>query len=317
MNPMRTADPRMPSSAVDLLPTRCAICGSEGNATELYPANFGSEAFDPAVFSARRLPDRTHYRQVKCRQCGLVRSDPVAPPELITHLYARSAVTYWNEIADLKQTYGRYLARLEEFGAAKDALLEIGCGNGFFLEQAREQGYRSVRGVEPSQEAVASAGDLVREQIVCDVMRPGLFEPDQFDVVCLFQVFDHIAEPGVLLDECLRVLKPGGFVLAINHNVEAISAKLLGERSPIIDIEHTFLYSPATMSQIFREHGFEVRRVGSVHNRYSMRYLTRLLPLPDVLKRPLLGWLEGHAVGALRLSVPLGNLHLVAQRPRR
>lgn len=313
---MRTADPQTPLRAVDLEPTRCAICGSEGNATELYPANLGSEAFDPAVFSARRLPDRTHYRQVKCRECGLVRSDPVAPPELIARLYARSAVTYWNEIADLKQTYGRYLARLQQFGAAQDALLEIGCGNGFFLEQAREQGYRIVRGVEPSRDAVAGASDLVREQIVCDVMRPGLFEPDQFDVVCLFQVFDHVSEPGVLLDECLRVLEPGGFVLAINHNVEAISAKLLGERSPIIDIEHTFLYSPATMSRIFRAHGFAVRRVGSVQNRYSLRYLTRLLPLPDALKGSLLGWLERHSIGALRLSLPLGNLYLVAQRPR-
>ena len=51
---------------IDLVPTRCAICGAEGNAVELYPANLDFEAFNPSVFSARRLPDRIHYRMVKC-----------------------------------------------------------------------------------------------------------------------------------------------------------------------------------------------------------------------------------------------------------
>lgn len=302
---------------VELKPTRCAICGSEGDATELYPANFGADAFEPAVFSARRLPDRIHYRQVKCRRCGLVRSDPVAPPELLGELYAKSSVTYQDEIADLQRTYGRHLARLDRFGARRDSLLEIGCGSGFFLEQAREQGFRTVRGVEPSREAAGLAAAGIREQIVCDVMRPGLFAPEEFDVVCLFQVFDHVPDPAALLDECWRVLRPGGLVLAINHNVEAVSARLLGERSPIIDIEHTFLYSPATMARIFSDHRFEVRSVGPVYNRYSLHYLTRLLPLPAAVKRPLVGALSRHALGRLRLSVPLGNLYLVAQRPAR
>ena len=120
--------------SVELRNTRCAICGTEGNARELYPANFDLQALNPAVFSARRLPDRVHYRLMKCNACGLVRSDPVAPPELLAQLYHQSTFTYTDEVADLKRTYGRYLARLDSCGARKDALLEIGCGNGFFLQ---------------------------------------------------------------------------------------------------------------------------------------------------------------------------------------
>jgi tetratricopeptide (TPR) repeat protein len=63
---------------VKLRNTRCAICRTEGNASELYPANFDLQALKPAVFSARRLPDRVHYRLVKCNTCGLGRSDPIA-----------------------------------------------------------------------------------------------------------------------------------------------------------------------------------------------------------------------------------------------
>jgi len=112
---------------------------------------------------------------VKCSTCGLVRSDPVAPPELVAQLYRQSGFTYGDEVADLKRTYGRYLAELDKYGARKGALLEIGCGNGFFLQQALAQGYSSVRGVEPSRAAVSQAAPEVRDGIVCDLMRPGLF----------------------------------------------------------------------------------------------------------------------------------------------
>src|SRR5260221_2621171 len=110
-------------TAISLWATRCAICGTEGNAAELYPANFDFEALNPTVFSARRLPDRIHYRLVKCRACGLVRSDPIASPELLAQLYAQSAFSYGDEVADLRFTYGRYFAELERYGARKEALL--------------------------------------------------------------------------------------------------------------------------------------------------------------------------------------------------
>jgi SAM-dependent methyltransferase len=300
---------------VELRNTRCAICGTEGNAAELYPANFDLQALNPAVFSARRLPDRVHYRLVKCKTCGLVRSDPIADRTLLAQLYHASAFTYTDEVADLKRTYGRYLARLDNFGARKDALLEIGCGNGFFLQQALAQGYRSVRGVEPSRAAVSQAAPEVRDSIRCDLMRPGLFAPGEFDVICLFQVFDHLPDPAALLDACFAALRPGGLVLCLNHNVAAVSARLLGERSPIVDIEHTYLYSPATMERLFTARGFRIRKAGSARNRYSLRYLVRLLPLPAGPKQAALGWLERHRIGRLRLCVPLGNLYLVAQRP--
>src|SRR5450432_3089909 len=149
-------------SQVALHPTRCAICETEGNATELYSPNFALDAFNPEIFSARRLPDRVHYRMVKCNKCGLVRSDPVADPQTLAQLYARSTFDYGEEVEGLKRTYGRYLAKLENFGVKKNALLEIGCGNGFFLEEALRQGYQTVRGVEPSSEAVSKADDRVR-----------------------------------------------------------------------------------------------------------------------------------------------------------
>jgi SAM-dependent methyltransferase len=294
-------------------PTQCAICRTEGNASELYPANFDITDFNPEIFSARRMPDRIHYRMVKCHTCGLVRSDPVADTATLGELYRQSNFDYGTEVPNLRRTYGRYLDRLEPFGVHQHSLLEIGCGNGFFLEDAQARGYADVHGVEPGSQAVAMAPPAIRGRIVCDMMRPGLFAEASFDVVCLFQVFDHLPDPAGVLAEAHHVLKPGGLVLILNHNVNALSARLLGERSPIIDLEHTYLYSPETLARLVRDQGFTMLKTGAVLNDYSLHYLARLLPLPGFLKHPLLALLRGTPLGRLHVPVPLGNLYLIAR----
>jgi SAM-dependent methyltransferase len=302
-------------ATIELRATRCAICGSSGNATEMYPANFTNAAFTPAVFSARRMPDRVHGRIVRCDTCGLVRSDPMAEPAALVDLYQRSTFDYADETKNLRSTYGRYLRKLEAFGAQKTSLLEIGCGNGFFLEEAMVQGYVDVRGVEPGAEAVAKAEPLLREKIACGLLRPGLFEPDSFQVICMFQVFDHLFDPVSVLSECGRLLRRGGLLLILNHNIDSVSARILGERSPIIDVEHTYLYSPGTLTRLLEAQGFCVRRSGVAWNAYSLRYLFRLLPFPAGLKQAILAALDATRIGRLRFALPLGNFYTIAQKP--
>ena len=296
--------------------TACAICGPGVSATELYPATFTPADLSPAVFSARRLPDRVHYRMVRCDRCGLIRSDPVADAATLADLYRESSFDYEPEVENLKLTYGRHLAGLDGLGARHGSLLEIGCGNGFFLDVAREAGYAEVRGVEPSAAAVELASPGTRPAIVQAMFRPGLFPPESFDVACLFQVFDHVPDPRALLAAVHEVLRPGGLLLCLNHDVESLSARLLKDRSPIIDIEHTYLYSRATQGSMLELEGFEVAASGSVRNTYSLAYLVRLLPLPGSLKRPLLSLLRATRAGGLRASVPLGNLYAVGRRVR-
>ena len=280
----------------------------------MYPATFGPEHLSAAIFSARRLPDRVHHRVVSCDGCGLVRSDPVAAGDVLAGLYRESTFDYAAEVGNLKRTYGRYLARLDRHQGAKGALLEVGCGNGFFLERALELGYRSVRGVEPSHAAIAGARHDIRPLIVEDMMREGLFGESAFDVVCLFQVFDHVPDPRSLLRAVHRSLRPEGLLLVLNHDVGSRSARLLKDRSPIIDIEHTYLYSRSTLRRILELEGFQTLEEGSVRNTYSVRYLARLLPLPQAAKSALLGLLERTPIGRLRASVPLGNLYAVGRR---
>ena len=295
--------------------TVCAICGPGTASVVLYESTITPADLTPGVFSARRLPDRVHYQMVRCASCGLVRSDPVIASDRLHQLYDESTFDYASEVGDLRSTYGRYLERLRRRGGEQHSILELGCGNGFFLQEALGHGYTHVRGVEPSTAAVASADSSIRPGIVCDIMRPGLFPDDSFDAVCMFQTFDHLPDPGAVLDAAMAALRPGGRLLCLNHNVQAMSARLLGERSPIIDVEHTYLYSPDTMARIFSLHGYRIVELGRVFNTNSLRYLMHLLPLPGRAKRTLTRSVGAARLDRVRLRLPLGNVYLIAEKP--
>jgi SAM-dependent methyltransferase len=300
----------------ELLPTTCAICGTKDNASVLYPANFDVAAFSPDVFSARRLPDMLHYQIVRCRACGLVRSDPVADAGLLQMLYQQSSFTYSDDTPNLVKTYGRYLRKTEKYQISKEHLLEIGCGNGFFLEEALTQGYKQISGVEPGQEPISQAKPEIQPRIVCDMMRAGLFSPASFSLICMFQTFDHIPEPNALLEECFNILQPGGILLFLNHNIEAISSRVLKEKSPIIDIEHTYLYRPATIQRLFEKHGFHVLEVNPAWNMIRLYSLLRLFPFPRGIKQKILNFVGSTALDKIRFTLPLGNLYIIAQKPK-
>jgi SAM-dependent methyltransferase len=301
----------------NLIQTSCAICGTLANAKELYPSNFSLQNFTPEIFSARRLPDKIHYRIVRCQTCGLVRSDPIIDPETLATLYANSSQTYDNEVSNLMDSYVIYLdkaVRCLSGSIKKGQLLEIGCGSGFFLEKALEYGFDHVQGIEPSHQAVEKSTPQIQPNIICDILRPGLLQSEHFDLICMFQVFDHIDAPGTLLDECKKALKPGGGILFLNHDIKALSAVLLGERSPIIYIEHTCFYDQTTLQRIVMQHGLTVREVGPVTNKISLSYLVHLLPLPKGVKSSLLNNLMIKPLGKINFPLRLGNLYLVAQK---
>lgn len=292
----------------------CALC-SGGDDVELYPATVRDDDFNPSTFSARRSPDRIHYRMVRCRGCGLVRSDPVADQAVVGALYRSSRFDYHDELPNLVRTYGRQLGRLAAGRHSSSALAEIGCGSGFVLAEARRQGFSRVVGVEPSEDAVGQAEPSVASSIVCDVLRPGVLAPEAFDVVCLFQVLDHLPDPRSALDLCRSALKPGGALLVFNHNVRAVSARMLGCRSPIVDVEHTFLFDPRTLSELCRSVGLEVERARPAWNWCSVRHLLHLAPLPPKVRTAAVGAVERVGIAGASLPLPLGNLCVVARKP--
>lgn len=289
------------------------MCGSN-RYTVLYKENFNIDEINERTFSARRLPDRIHYQMVVCKKCGMTYSNPILEPEKIEKLYRQSFTDYDAHVENLRITYGAYIRRLEDFGVKKGKFLDIGCGTGFMLEEALDQGYKEVWGVEPGKKSVQKAPKHIQKNIIVDVFRPGIFKRNYFDVITCFQTFDHIIEPNELLAECFKILKKGGMVLFFNHDIQALPNRILGEASPIIDIEHTYLFNKKTMKKIFTKHGFKVLAVESAYNVHNVAHWALLAPVPKFFKLPLRVALKFFRLAGIRVKMYLGNFVLYAKK---
>lgn len=297
---------------MEYIEKKCLFCGEkekeqeEEKVEELYPRNFQDSDLTPEVFSARRRPDHFHYRIVRCGSCGLVFSREILPQAELERLYSQSAVTFNQYAPVIRRDYWRflrpYIDRIERGRA-----LEIGCSNGFFLEELLAQGFQEVYGCEPSYKAKAEAAKSVQNNIFSGVFKTGVYERDHFDLVCSFQTLDHLADPAEAVRITREILKPGGLAYFITHNVDSFQARLLRENSPIFDVEHIYLFNKKTLARLFEKSGFEIVTVGNIKNSYPLEYWLEMLSL-DKLSAAA----KVLKVGNVRLPIAAGNIGIIA-----
>lgn len=108
-----------------------------------------------------------------------------------------------------------YMSEKWEFSTAisllpmKSSILEVGVGEGHFLQRARDGGH-DIEGVELNPKGATRAralGFTIHEASLDQLKAAGL---GGFDAICSFQVLEHVSEPRRFLEDMLSLLKPGG-----------------------------------------------------------------------------------------------------------
>jgi len=127
---------------------------------------------------------------------------------------------FYKELATHRENY--YSRRWEHKKALKsinraDKVLEIGSGFGSFLELLIENDCKDVRGIELSELAVQRCkekGLNVDSKLIED-----FDESTKFDVICSFQVLEHVYDVNSFLNSAIRLLKSGGkLIIGVPNN---------------------------------------------------------------------------------------------------
>lgn len=90
-----------------------------------------------------------------------------------------------------------------------ERVLEVGCGKGGFVEKLKNDGF-DVTGIELNSSAAAYANEKGLPVYPLDLRRLRRQSFDLFDVVCSFQVLEHVPDPRLFIEECLTLLKDKG-----------------------------------------------------------------------------------------------------------
>lgn len=298
-----------------MIAIHCALCGTREKTRTIFQQNFRQIEITSATFSARRTPDRIHYRIVQCLRCTLIFSTPILPNEKILTFYKKSDFFYDTESKYLAKTYVEILQKASPNLIKKNLkLLDIGCGNGFFLEEVIKLGLKDVWGVEPGAASVEKASKKIKPRIKADIFKNGLFPKNSFDLVCCFHTLDHIVDPNMFLRNVYSVLKPGGSICFVVHDTDGLSVKLFGEKSPIFDIEHVYLFNKRSLTGIFKKNGFRDIKTFSVINKYPFSYWLRMSPFPKAFKDFALRTLGHIGLLGIPIRIPAGNIGIIARK---
>jgi SAM-dependent methyltransferase len=143
------------------------------------------------------------------------------------------------------------------------SLLEIGCGHGNMLIEARNQGYQ-VHGLEYSADAARVANDKVRAEVVrVGALTRDTFPEQSFDVCILADVIEHVRDPASFVQDIRRILKTGGVIFIATPSTASWSARLLGQHWMEYKPEHLFYFDRNTLTRLMSNAGFDQIEISS------------------------------------------------------
>ncbi len=136
-------------------------------------------------------------------------------------------------------------------------LFEVGCGSGAMLNRMQERGWR-VEGIDFDSAAVAQACSFGLQVRVGDILKTDL-TADTYDVVVMSHVIEHVPDPQSLLRECWRLLRPGGRLVVVTPNSQALSRRLFGRYwMPLDPPRHLALFTVPALKRLSEDAGFGI-----------------------------------------------------------
>ncbi|GAB3927994.1 class I SAM-dependent methyltransferase [Larkinella terrae] len=127
-----------------------------------------------------------------------------------------------------------------------DKVLEIGSGNGYFLKKLPEKGAVGL-GLELNDDAIAYGKKLGVEIINQDLKIHAEQQADQYDVVCAFQVFEHVNQVGDFFRQAAQCVKPGGLLAVGVPNNASYYFREDPYHTLNLPPHHTLLWEPVSL----------------------------------------------------------------------
>jgi 2-polyprenyl-3-methyl-5-hydroxy-6-metoxy-1,4-benzoquinol methylase len=207
---------------------------------------------------------RPPYNVARCMECGFHYLYPRLIENAMQEAYCQSSyyeggacgyadTSYVAQESALRATFKRLLHNLAGRGLTGGDLLEIGCGYGYLLDEARVLFQHRV-GTEFSPEGAEMARRTGAEVFIGGIEQ---VPPDaKFDCVIATQVIEHVYEPLLFVKRLADHTKPGGHIVLATPDIGSILKKFMGRRWPSFKApEHVLYFDLRTLTSLMLRTG--------------------------------------------------------------
>jgi SAM-dependent methyltransferase len=282
----------------------CPACLSKGELK--YPEKIESGLFNELTYASRKRPELMHYDLYECESCKTLFTNRNVN---LSELLKNYEIAEYDSNLEAKFAAKTYVKNLKKaLPNFKGSILDIGAGDGAFLSEAQGTIGISNLGIEPSIKAIEKCDD---ERInLKNIAIEDLDTSDKFDLVTCFQTIEHLNDPRKFINGIKRFISPGGYFAISCHNRLSLVNKILGEKSPIFDVEHLQVFTDDGIERLFKGLGLKIVYSAKYRNKYPLSYWLKIAPIGDKTKN----FIEKRSrLFGLSISLNVGN-HLIVGR---
>lgn len=263
---------------------------------------------------------------LKCGKCELSYLWPMPAPDEIKKFYSQE---YFEYEKDSAHAYADYQAM--EKSLAKEAwrkinfirsfttarmLLDLGCGLGTFLKEAKAKGYK-VSGNDISDYAQKTVSTELKVPFYKGSVAQSALPKRHFELVTAWDVFEHIPEISAAFKNVSSTIVENGFLFLTTPNIKSVDSKILGrywygyKKIP----EHLIFFSPESIRYALENNGFEVLTIKTWGFERDFNFIAQKLKLYNSLVAKIFfGVISALGLRHKSIYLPLTDMMVVARK---
>lgn len=211
---------------------------------------------------------------IKNVDSGLVVAEKIPSESELKRLYEKEyffGMEYSDYIADrpaLERNFLGRIKRLKKLGLlkSKNHVVEVGCAYGYFLNLIKNE-VKSHQGFDVSPDGIKFAIEDLEVNASNEDFLTTKF-PQKVDLVCMWDVIEHVSQPDQFVEKAASILKKGGALALTTGDIGTPLPKARGGKWRMIHPPtHIYYFDKSSMTALLEKYGFKV-----VSYRYSATY---------------------------------------------
>jgi SAM-dependent methyltransferase len=205
------------------------------------------------AFRASDYVTSDEFRILQCERCTVAFTHPI--PADLGRYYPTTYRDYKPVVLSILSAFYRVKARQWSYLFPQPGeALEVGCGPGIMSNVLQQLGWK-VTGLERTEEAAEVGRRLFGLNVLAAEVED-LPAIRQYDLIILFQVLEHMADPVAIVSECERRLKPGGKIIISVPNFNSWQSHFGKAAWLHLDVpRHLFHFSATSLDVLLKRAG--------------------------------------------------------------